>query len=53
MKQKKQNTEDLKYDYDDRFKEDLIHQLYHLVEELKKLNGNIEAFIIRKEEYYE
>lgn len=30
------------YQYDDAFKEDLIHRLYHVVEELKKLNEILE-----------
>jgi cell division septum initiation protein DivIVA len=30
------------FNYGDQFKEDLIHQLWHLVHEIQKLNENLE-----------
>jgi hypothetical protein len=30
-----------KFEYDDKFKEDLIHQLWHLVEQIKKMNVHL------------
>lgn len=40
---------DKDYAYNDAFKEDLIHQLYHLVEEVKKVSESLEG--IEKELY--
>ena len=40
-KKKKQEIAD-KYAYDDPFKEDLIHQLWHLVEEVRKVHEKLE-----------
>ena len=33
---------DQEFQYDDHFKEDVVHQLYHIAVLLKKINENIE-----------
>lgn len=42
--------EEIKYDYNDKFKEDLIHQLIHVVIELGKINKNL-CQMIEQNEY--
>jgi len=35
-----------KFEYDDEFKEDLMHKLWHLVEQIKKMNDHLKEIAV-------